>query len=228
MEAVLSELIGLPVVDHDGAPLGRLRDLAVSLTHAGPVVTSVRVGSRRGVRTFAWSDGGEVDASGVRLAPGSRVVRERPDDVLLVRDVLDRQIFATTGRHVTRVGDLALALNGAIRVVGVEAGAAPLLRRLGLRRLARRARGSLIAWEDLHLLSGPGHALQLASPGAVVHRLDEHALAELVHRAPHPHAATLLSALPPERAGRIAALAGRLRRRRRSSDPLSARTRAPS
>ena len=63
----------------------------------------------------------------------------------LRRDVLDAQIVDISGRRVVRVGDVELAGDRELTVVAVDAGSASVLRRLGLRRLARRARPDAVA-----------------------------------------------------------------------------------
>jgi sporulation protein YlmC with PRC-barrel domain len=227
----LCELIGLPVLDADGARIGRLRDLAVTLGPDGPPVTSIRASDRGGERVFPWSSVDRLAGGAVRLNRDARpdATGRVPDELLLARDVLDRQVFDAGGKRVTRVGDVLLSLDRTgIRVLGVETGAAALLRRLGLGPLAARLDRRVVDWSDLHLLSARGHALQLASPAAVVHRLDVNGLTELAHRAPHRRTAALLAALPAERARRLRAALAARRPRRRSSDPLSVRKRAPS
>jgi sporulation protein YlmC with PRC-barrel domain len=227
--ATVCELLGLRVTDAAGIPVGRLTDLAVSLGPDGPRVSSIRVKAEGHERALPWSAVLDVDGAGLRVASAEHAEARPPAELLLARDVLDRQIFDTAGKHVTRVDDVALRLDGTtLRVVGVETGPAALLRRLRLAWVARRLDRSLIDWDDLHLLSGPGHALQLASPTAAVHRLDEKGLVELVHRAPRDRAAAILAALPAGRAARLRAAVARRRPRRRSSDPLSVRKRAPS
>jgi hypothetical protein len=111
--------------------------------------------------------------------------------------VLDSQVIDIAGKRLLRVSDVVLAERGSeLRLIGVEIGAAPLLRRLGLRRFARHRSGELLDWEQLHLASAPGHVLQLGMPRARIHRLSEGEIE------------ALLDALPPIRARELAGAAG--------------------
>ena len=83
---------------------------------------------------------------------------QRPDEIQLRSDLLDKQIVDIDGRKVVRVNDLSLdEIDGDLRLVAVDVGAAGLLRRLGLERgyrvLARNLRlptpERYIDWEDV-------------------------------------------------------------------------------
>lgn len=220
----LSELIGRRVTGADGTRLGRLRDVGVGLGDELPPATTVHVRDHGTAETITARV--EVERVGA-LAP--RQLEAGTGELLLARDVLDRQLFDARGKCMSRVADVILELDGGtLRVAAVETGAAGILRRLGLRRLGSRLRPTLVDWVDLHLLSGPGHALQLAAPTAAVHRLDDERLAELVRRAPSRHGAEVLRHVHPERRARVRELLDRAVPRRRSADPLSARRHAPS
>ena len=82
--------------------------------------------------------------------------QQRPNEILLRADLLDKQIVDIDGRKVVRVNDLRLDdVDGTLHLVAVDVGAAGLLRRLGHRG---RRTGSL------------ARNLRLPDPGAL-HRL---------------------------------------------------------
>jgi hypothetical protein len=91
-------------------------------------------------------------------------------------------------------------------------GAAPVLRRLGLRRLARRAAERPVDWQHVHLTSARGHALQLDAPGSRMRDLAPAELAALVEGLPATRAAPVLHAVG---AGRAATALGHLAGKRR-------------
>ncbi len=233
----LTDLIGERVTDGAGAPAGRVVDVVAAVHGEHPLVSALMVRPHRrapAVRTDRTLFDG-LGLGALRLAgplPGGE--EERHDEVLLRRDVLDVQIVDAAHRRMARVGDVDLARTGeGLRVVAVDVGWRAILRRLGLRRLARRASRDAIDWETLHVASGRAHALQLRSSSAAVHRLDADELATLVARLPaasagdvlhsvepgraaaaltalHPAlSADLLAALPPEHAQRLAGAMGR-------------------
>ena len=220
----LSDLLGRRVADAGGRPLGRLRDLGVTFVGAAPCVTCVYAGDRRASQ--AMRSGVLIDGVGA-LVP--RPVPDGAEEFLLARDVLDRQVYDASGRRLTRVGDVVLDDDGArLRVAGIDTGAAAILRRIGLRRLASRRPPLVAAWDDLHLLSGPGHELQLRVPGSAIHRLDDAQLVELVRRASVGQGEAVLAALHEERRSGIGDAVARSTPRRRSTDPLAARKHAPA
>lgn len=220
----LSELLGRSVTDGGERSLGRLRELGVSLVHGLPAVTSLYVGDRRSPQIVR----SKLDVDGVgAVAP--RPTGAGSTELLLARDVLDRQVYDAAGRRLTRVGDVVLdGADDGLVVVGIDTSAAAILRRLGLGRLVRGRPPLVVEWADLHLLSGPGHELQLRSSTAGVHGLDDPELVELVRRASVGQGQAVLATLPEERRSDVGAAVGRSARRRRSTDPLSARKHAPA
>lgn len=198
----LSEVLGARVVAADGTALGRLVDLAAEVGQERPVVRRVAVG--RGTRTRRCVDGSALSlAPGlVRVAGAQDVPGGAGDQVLLRRDVLDTQVVDVAGKRLARVADVLLEEtgDGTLSVVAVEIGAAGVWRRLGLRRLADRTPVRALAWADLHLTSQHGHALQLTTPGAAVHRLAGPELAALVAHLPTSQGADILAAVSPDSA----------------------------
>ena len=116
----LSLVVGGALRDEAGARLGRVEDLIVRLGQPGyPPISGV-------------------------LA----TVADRPDEVLLKSDVLDRQLINVDGARLVRANEIELArLGGWWRVVGVDTGARGALRRL----LPRRAGDHVAAGEFLDI-----------------------------------------------------------------------------
>jgi hypothetical protein len=124
--------------------------------------------------------------SEVRLRDTTSAVSQR--DLLLGRHVLDSQIVDLDGKRLRRVGDVELVEDGGeLRLVAVDVGTGALARRLGLHALARHLSSRTVAWQRLHVVARPAHALQLAAPAAAVHRLDEDELATLLEQLPPAH-----------------------------------------
>ena len=87
-----------------------------------------------------------------------------------------------------------------MRVIAVDVGWRAILRRLGLRRVARRASRDAIDWAGVRLAGGPGSALQLVSPAAAVHHVDPAELAEDFVRLPLSRGAEVLDTVEGVRA----------------------------
>ena len=190
---MFTDELGRAVRRGDGTRIGKVDDLIVVLGETDPHVVALRV--RVGRRHF------RVPWSAVASFAEDVVITDDPiedelagDELLLARDVLDTQIFDLGGRRLTRVGDIELVWRDReLRVAGVDIGAAPLLRRLGLGVFAWRAAAKVIPWNELHLTSVRGHQVQLDTPTARVHTLTEDELAALGARLT-PHARSRLYA----------------------------------
>jgi magnesium transporter len=215
----LSDLIGLPVRDSTGLPLARVGDLIVrpDFVEPYPSVTGIVAGLRRRSFFIPWDQMARVNADGITLA-SARVslepFRRREGEVLLGRDVLDRQLVDVEGRRVVRANDLQLALgDGRLRVVAVNVGPRAILRRLlprGLRRGPRHAgivdggraneARTLIDWEDLEVFAGQLPMVKLKVPHDRLARLHPVDIARIVDSLSYPQGAELVDALDLETA----------------------------
>ncbi len=219
------------MVDRAGVRFGRLVDLAVDPDDTAPAVSRLLVRRRSdgSICRVAWADVEELGPPiRLRLAAGAPPPDEATNgaELLLAAHVLDRQIFDARGLRLRRVGDVELAeRDGRLRVIRAEVGLSALVRRIGLRRLARRGAVQAVDWPELHLASGPGHALQLRSGAAGIHRLTAVQLAALASRLPVERADALLAAVKTPHAEAARSLVPQRRRRR---VPLHFRRRAPS
>ena len=132
----LSQAIGRPVLDADGEPIGKVDDLIVALGDRYPPVTGLVVATDRRRIFLPWSSVARFDASGARLSNDTIDItkfQQRPNEIQLRADLLDKQIVDIDGRKVVRVNDLRLDdVEGRLHLVAVDVGAAGLLRRLGI------------------------------------------------------------------------------------------------
>lgn len=205
---LLSRLIGQQVVTPDGGPVGRLADMTVRLDSNGSARLVDRVVLRlRGGRIalLPWSavESFHVGRMVVAIEPAGfesagLSAALAPDEILLHRDVLDTQIIDVIGQRLARVADVVLGRTrgGRLELLGAEVGFTGVLRRLGLRRLPPGE--DIVAWSDLHLTSDRGHAVQLSTPRAAVHRLDARGLAALVSRVDVDAANEILAVSDPQ------------------------------
>ncbi|HZC27243.1 MAG TPA: hypothetical protein VE287_09465 [Actinopolymorphaceae bacterium] len=209
---VLTRETGQSVRDADGVNLGRLRDLTSRIGAEHPTVDRLAVGSRhRLTHLLPWTAVAAFERSGVRLRPDvdtadflitDSAVPLEPDELLLVRDVLDTQIVDTAGHRLSRVSDVLLTRgpDGRLELVAVDVGFGAVLRRLGLGWWGDRLPEEAVDWRDLHLTSSRGHQVQLDTTCAAVHRLDARSLAELLTRLDLGSATDVMQTVGPERA----------------------------
>ena len=132
----LSQMLGKPVVDSAGEKIGTISDLAISTGEVFPRITSLAFqGPGKVPFMISWRKYvDEFDDEGIKLSVDSPDIRFsylQPDEVLLARDLMDRQIVDTQGLKVVRVNDLKLSQSGTqLRLLGAEVGIRGILRGL--------------------------------------------------------------------------------------------------
>ncbi len=202
----LSQIIGRPVRDPAGEPLGTVADLIVAIGDQYPPVTGLVMATGRRQVFLPWRSVACLDAGGARLSVRTIDIgkfSQRPDEILLKGDLLDKQIVDIEGRKVIRVNDVSLdEVEGAYRIVAVDVGAAGLLRRLGgpWVTLARNVRLPVperyIDWEDVDPLESTIAGVRLRVPHAKLAQLHPSDLADIIE-----------DLAPRDRVGVLAALA---------------------
>jgi magnesium transporter len=211
----LSRLVGRPVRDRHGGSFGKIRDLIVALGEQYPPVTGLVVRVTGGRDIFLpWTDVEEIDADGARLRTtliDMESFRQRPNEIRLWLDLLDKQIVDVEGRKIVRVNDIQLApVDGRLRLVAVDVGLAGILRRLGLagpgERLARALHleaENYIEWEDVDPVESSVSSLKLRVPHEALGTLHPADVAHIVEQLAPRDRAGILAALDDERAADV-------------------------
>ena len=157
----LSQAIGRPVRDQLGESIGKVADLIVAIGDSYPPVTGLVVNNNGREIFLSWQAVNSLDAGGAALGTTAIDIsrfQQRPNEIRLKRDLMDKQIVDIDGRKVVRVNDLRLdEVEGALHLVAVDVGASGMLRRLGIegpwRTLARGLHRDVperyIDWEDV-------------------------------------------------------------------------------
>ncbi|MFA4858716.1 MAG: CBS domain-containing protein [Candidatus Margulisiibacteriota bacterium] len=162
-EMYISELIGDQVVDYLQHPIGRVKDFVFTVGEVFPKVTGllVHLSDKNGDAVILI---GEINMIGQQFI-ATRSVRERivftklrPEELLLLRDVVDKQVVDTAGARVIRINDIKLAkVDQDIRLVAADVGMRGMLRRLGLLNYCDAVLGlfkrsvpdTLIGWDHI-------------------------------------------------------------------------------
>jgi magnesium transporter len=206
----LSQVVGRPVRDLQGEPIGKVADLIVALGDRYPPVTGLVVETDRRQIFLPWSDVRSFDATGATLNTSMidlSKFAQRPNELLLQTDLQDKQIVDIDGHKVVRVNDLRLdEIEGKLHLVAVDVGAAGLLRRLGLegpfRTLARDLSRSLperyIDWEDVDPLESSTASIRLRVPHEGLRELHPADLASIIDDLAPRDRAGVLAALDDE------------------------------
>src|SRR6187397_2582952 len=206
----LSQAIGRPVLDANGEPLGKVDDLIVAVGDRYPPVTGLVVMTDRRRIFLPWSQVARFDEGGARLSGATIDITrfaQRPNEIGLRTDLLDKQIVDIDGRKVVRVNDLRLDdVDGKLHLVAVVVGASGLLRRLGLegpyRVLARNMRlptpERYIDWEDVDPVETSVASIKLRVPHAGLTELHPADLATIIDQLAPRDRAGVLAALDDE------------------------------
>ncbi len=206
----LSQVIGRPVRDMNGEPIGKVADLIVAVGERYPPVTGLVISTDRRHIFLPWSSVAGLDIDGARLTTSTLDInkfQQRPNEILLRGDLMDKQIVDIDGRRVVRVNDVSLdVVRGSMRLVAVDVGAAGILRRLGIegpyRVLARNLHLAVheryIDWEDVDPLETSIAAVRLRVPHAGLASLHPSDLAMIIDQLTPRDRAGVLASLDDE------------------------------
>lgn len=194
----LSQMLGKPVLDADGTDIGTISDIAIATGEIFPRVTSLAFkGPERTPFMLSWRKFVEVfDGDAIKLNVPAKDIRFsylQPDEVLLHRDLLNKQIVDTHGMKVVRVNDLKLSESrNQLRLLGAEVGTRGILRGISpvLERMAEslwRLVGSeltetLIAWNYMDLLDRDLSHVQLSVTHKRLHELHPADVADILEK----------------------------------------------
>jgi len=197
----LSLVTGGVLRDSEGERLGRVDDLIVRLGDDDhPPITGVLV-TVAGRQAYVPSERVADIASGeVRLSRAELDLRRferRPEEVLLKKDVLDRQLINVDGARLVRANEIELArLEGWWRVIGVDTGPRGILRRLVPRRLGPKLQtGGFLDWAGLEPFVGHVPTVRLRVPHPKLARLHPAQIADLVEAASHREGEEIIEAV---------------------------------
>jgi len=164
----LSQMLGKPVFDSNGEEIGRISDLAIQTKEVFPRITSLAfLGPSKTHFMVSWRKYIEsYEDERILLNVPSYEIRFsylQPDELLLARDLLNKQIVDTQGLKVVRVNDLKLSSSrNQLRLLGAEVGLRGILRGLSpalerfviaVSRLFKRpVDEKIIAWNYMELV----------------------------------------------------------------------------
>ena len=196
----LSQITGGALFDAAGGRLGKVDDVIVRLESEYPLVSGLmaRVAGRP---VFVPAESIEsIQPRRVTLRETRldlQAFERRADEVLLRKDVLDRQLINIDGARLVRANEIELArVEGWYRVVGVDVGVRGFVRRVLPRRAAGGVRaGTFLDWAEVEPFTGhvPSVRLRIAHPKLA--RLHPAQLADLVEAASHREGEEILRAV---------------------------------
>jgi CBS domain-containing protein/sporulation protein YlmC with PRC-barrel domain len=226
-ELFLSDVIKKGVFDPKGDIIGRVKDLIVVKGNPLPEISAIIVQRKGHLYIIKWT---AINIFNKRIissflyADALQDYSYPKEDLLAVRDILDKQIVDANGAKVVRVNDIKLeGYNGIALLVAVDVGMRGILRRLGvenrsedvLRFFNSELSYNLISWNYLQPLRPELKAITLTVPRQMLSELHPADLAELISQVSREEGANLfkdldietaadaLSELKPERQAEI-------------------------
>lgn len=213
----LSQMLGEPVIDANGEKIGSISDLAIQTGEVFPRITSLAfLGPGKTPFMISWRKYVDhFDEDGIVLKVDRTAIRFsylQPEEVLLARDLLNKQIVDTQGMKVVRVNDLKLSASGSqLRLLGAEVGLRGLLR--GLAPWVERAvvavskfihkplEEKLIAWNYMDLLDRDLSKVQLSVTHTRLGELHPADMADILEQLDPKQRANVFQHLDDARAG---------------------------
>lgn len=208
----LSQAIGRPVRDQAGEAIGKVADLIVAIGDRYPPVTGLVVKTNGREIFLHWQAVASLDATGATLGTTAIDIgrfQQRPNEIRLKLDLMDRQIVDIDGRKVVRVNDLRLdEVDGALHLVAVDVGPSGLLRRLGIegpwrtiaRGLHREVPERYIDWEDVDPVERSIASVKLRVPHKGLAELHPADLATIIDQLSRSDRVGLIESLDDEAA----------------------------
>ncbi len=202
----LSEIIASPIVELRGERIARVKDIVARLQEGVyPQITGLV--SRSAGRDFyiPIAQVAEIHPGSVQLKSGAVDVgrfERREGELLLARDVLDRQVIDVRGTRVVRVNDLYIASTaGGFRVVALDTGGRAILRRLVPAGMRPRFTGrSLTDWREVEYLMSDTPSTRLQVGHVKLRKLRPQQLARIVSGLSKQEGAEVLTSLDEEHA----------------------------
>ena len=202
----LSEIVGSAIVERQGERIARVKDVVARLREGTYPLVSGLV-SRAGGRDFyiPIERVAEIGPRQVRLVSGTVDVgrfQRRDGELLLGKDVLDRQVIDVRGTRVVRVNDLYLTLApDGYRVVALDTGGGAILRRVLPGTMRGRFAGRMLTdWRDVEYLMSDTPAVRLKVGHLQLRKLRPQQLARIVSELSRQEGAEVLASLDEEHA----------------------------
>jgi len=193
------------VRDVEGRPVASIKDVIVHLGEDHPPVTGLVARHARRLIYLPRTRISRFDEAGAQLnfdLLDLRDFKRRDGEVLLARDVLDKQLVDVDGKRVVRVNDVQLIeVNSEWRVTGADVSLQGLWRRLAPAGfMGSRRPVEVIDWADVGYLATGAATVQLKSSRDKLARLHPVEIARLAESLSFHQSAELVAALDDETA----------------------------
>ncbi|MBI5577292.1 MAG: CBS domain-containing protein [Deltaproteobacteria bacterium] len=191
-EVFIADVLGKTVLDPLGEEIGKLRDIAVEGGSPFPRAAGLVLEKKKKTWFLPWAD---LNIFNRRIISSKKresdlaEFQATSDQLLIGRDILDKQIVDINGAKVVRVNDVKLTEEGgAACVTDVDVGVRGILRRLGVERrgdsffqaIRHPLRHQLISWEFIQPLETKLDRLTLALSREALSRIHPADIAQII------------------------------------------------
>ena len=200
----LSELLDRPILDKNGDPIGKIRDLCVAPGDPFPCVEGIYIKTPRGMAYVSMREIHVLNKRVVTIRGDEASItyaEPREKEILIAKHILDRQIVDVNGVKVVRVNDVHLGqVNDHFGVLAIDVGFGGLIRRLGF---GKARKGTLIPWRYVTTLEPGLDRLTLTMTRKSLAEMHPVDMAEILSQVSMQERTALLSKLDEETAGDV-------------------------
>lgn len=208
----VSDLLKKPVLDPKGEELGKVRDIIMIKGEPFPKVSSLIIEKRKKLFLLLWNDLNIFNRRIISAKIYSDLLHPyeySETDLLIVRDIFDKQIVDANGAKVVRVNDVKLeGFNSAAILAAVDVGMRGIMRRLGVERggedmmrlFKKNLPYNLISWNYIQPLEPKLTKISLTVPRQMVSELHPADIADIISQVSHKEGASFFKGLDIETA----------------------------
>ncbi len=218
----LGGIIGKVAFGADGDDIGVIRDLLVNAVPSGQndpnqqLVTGVKLKIKKDTRIYSFKTFRVVKAREMLSVTCTDLIELSNEEVnnglLLVENILDKQIVDLNGRKLVRVNDVRLAtLPAGTFAVAVDIGIEGLLRRIGIASPIKRfltlfkitIPAKFILWDDVQAIDHSNFNIRLSKSYAKLQTLHPSDIADILEDLGKKSSMTVFSSLDEEKAADV-------------------------
>jgi magnesium transporter len=218
----LSALTGNEVFGADGDAIGVIKDLLINTAPSGQndpnqqLVIGIKLKINKETKFYSFKTFRVVKAREMISVTCSDLVELNNDDVvnglLLVENILDKQIVDLNGRKLVRANDVRLAtLPAGTFAVAVDIGIEGLLRRIGISIPIKKILSifkinipaKFILWDDVQAIDFSSQNIKLSKSYAKLHTLHPSDLADILEDLGKKSSMSVFSSLDEEKAADV-------------------------
>ncbi len=205
-ELFLSEILKMPILDPKGEELGKLMDIAVVKAEPLPKVDALIAERKNDLFRIPWSTLNLFNKRiiAAKLYNADLFPYDSSDDLLAMRDILDKQIVDVNGVKVVRVNDIKLeGYDSEAILTAVDVGVRGILRRLGFERKGEdflkvfktSLPYHLISWNYIQPLHPKLTSIALTVPRQMLSEIHPADIADMIGQVSHHEGAAFLKNL---------------------------------